>query len=73
MTFWKTTFGLFIKRLFYTVAAQASLVLYTGVVNNNVNWDAVAYAAVVQLLYVVMTTTRDYRDPTIPNVEQGKY
>lgn len=65
--FWKTTFGLFLKRMFYNVVAQASLVLYTDLMNHHVNWGAVGYAAAVQALYVVITTTRDYADPSIAN------
>ncbi len=67
MSFWQTTLGIFIKRIFFNTVAQASLVLYTGLVNNKVDWHAVGYAAAVQVVYVIMTTTRDYKDPNIPN------
>lgn len=67
VNFWQTSVGILIKRVIYNVIAQAGLVLYTGVINNSVDWSAVRYAAVTQVLYIVITAARDRADPHIPN------
>lgn len=65
--FWKTSIGIFVKRLVFSVVAQAGTVLYTQLMSNEINWQLVRYAAATQAVYIIITGVRDYSDKSIPN------
>ena len=67
ISFWQTTYGILLKRLFFQALAAVSLVMYNQLVNNTIDWNAIRYALATQAIYVVLTFSRDMADPKLPN------
>ncbi len=41
--------------------------MYNELVNNSFDWELVKYALATQIVYVVLTFSRDLADPKLPN------
>lgn len=67
ISIWQTVPGILFKRLFFQALASVMLVVYNQLVSQQIDWGAVKYALATQIVYVVMTFSRDVVDPHIPN------
>lgn len=67
LEFWQTTYGILLKRLFFQAVANVSLILYTDLTAGFVDWEKVKFALATQVVYVILTFSRDIADPHIPN------
>lgn len=65
--FWQTVSGILFKRLFFQGLASVLLVVYNQLVSQQIDWVSVKYALATQVVYVIMTFSRDVVDPHIPN------
>lgn len=71
VTFWQTTYGILLKRLFFQALAVVATTLYDQLTGGGINWAAVQTVLATQLLYVVMTFSRDVVDPKLPNTTKS--
>lgn len=67
LSFWQTVPGILLKRLFFQAVAAVSLVLYNELSAGSVDWAKVQYALATQIVYIVLTFSRDVVDPNLPN------
>lgn len=69
--FWHTSAGILIKRVAYSVVANAGVVLYNGLIVNRIDWHQVRYAALTSALYIIISTVQTYSDKSIPNTTKS--
>ena len=67
ISFWQTTYGILIKRLFFNAVAVVATTLYDQLNGDGINWVVFQKVIATQVLYIVMTFTRDIADPKLPN------
>lgn len=66
--FFHTSVGIFLKRILFAVVANAGMLLYNGLVADEVDWNAVRLSALTSALYVVISSVSTLADKQIPNV-----
>lgn len=67
LSFWSTTYGILLKRVLFQFLSGITLVIYNQLSSNAIDFSAIRYALATQLVYIVMTFSRDLADQKIPN------
>jgi len=71
ISFWQTTYGILIKRLFFNAVAVIATTLYDQLNGGGIDWAVFQKVIATQVLYIVITFTRDVADPKMPNTTEA--
>lgn len=68
MGFWHSGLGIFVKRVFWNVVANAGTTLLTQLNTGIIDWKVVRAVAATQALYILISTAQTFKDTSIPNL-----